>query len=39
LNTGDLLHLPPRRPHAVRAIEPFSMLLTIVPEPAAPAAS
>lgn len=33
LQTGDLLHLPPRMPHALRATEPLTMLLTLVPEP------
>jgi quercetin dioxygenase-like cupin family protein len=28
LKAGDLLHLPPRLPHAVRAIEEMTMLLT-----------
>ena len=39
LGAGDLLHLPPGAPHAVRALEPFSMLLTLVrdPAPSAPA--
>jgi quercetin dioxygenase-like cupin family protein len=32
LNAGDLLHMPPNLPHAVKAIEPFSMLLTLLPE-------
>lgn len=32
LTAGDLLHMPPGLPHAVRAIEPFSMLLTLVRE-------
>ena len=31
---GDLIHLPPGCPHAVSAIEPFSMLLTLLREPA-----
>ncbi len=35
LTTGALLHLPPGTPHAVRAEEPFSMLLILVREPAA----
>lgn len=35
LKPGDLLHLPPDAPHAVRAPEAFSMLLTQVSEPAA----
>lgn len=30
---GEVLHLPPGTPHAVRAEEPFSMLLTLVREP------
>jgi quercetin dioxygenase-like cupin family protein len=34
LKPGDLLHLPPGAPHAVRAPEAFSMLLTQVDEPA-----
>ena len=29
LKAGDLLHMPPNAPHAVRALEPFSMLLTL----------
>jgi quercetin dioxygenase-like cupin family protein len=29
LVSGDLLHLPPSEPHAVRAVEKFSMLLTL----------
>jgi len=32
LKTGDLLHLPPSEPHAVKAKEPFSMLLTQITE-------
>lgn len=28
LRAGDLLHLPPKLPHAVRAVEDMSMLLT-----------
>lgn len=32
LAAGDLLHLPPGQPHAVQAVEPFSMLLTMVRE-------
>lgn len=32
LRAGDLLHLPPRLPHSVRATEPFSMLLTMIRE-------
>jgi quercetin dioxygenase-like cupin family protein len=35
LKAGDLLHLPPGAPHAVIALEAFSMLLTQVTEPAA----
>ena len=35
VRAGELLHLPPGTPHAVRADEPFSMLLTLVREPAA----
>jgi quercetin dioxygenase-like cupin family protein len=36
LRTGDFLHLPPGTPHAVRAAEPFSMLLTLAHEPPPP---
>jgi len=32
LRAGDLLHLPPRVPHAVRAVEPLTMLLILAPE-------
>jgi len=32
LVAGDLLHMPPHLPHAVRAEEPFSMLLILLPE-------
>ena len=32
LKAGDLLHLPPHLPHSVIAVEPFSMLLTMVRE-------
>lgn len=31
LKTGDLVHMPPHLPHAVRAGERFSMLLTLAP--------
>jgi quercetin dioxygenase-like cupin family protein len=34
LKPGDLLHLPPGAPHAVRATEAFSMLLTQANDPA-----
>jgi quercetin dioxygenase-like cupin family protein len=30
LKAGDLLHMPPNLPHAVKATEPFSMLLTLL---------
>ena len=30
LKAGDLLHFPPRLPHAVRAVEDLTMLLTQV---------
>ena len=30
LKAGDLLHMPPNVPHAVRATEKFSMLLTLL---------
>lgn len=29
---GEVLHMPPGTRHAVRAVEPFSMLLTLVKE-------
>lgn len=29
LKTGDLLYMPPRLPHAVKATKQFSMLLTL----------
>ncbi len=32
LKAGDLLHLPPAAPHAVRASEPLVFLLTLVRE-------
>lgn len=32
LGAGELLHMPPGLPHSVRAVEPFSMLLTLVRE-------
>lgn len=31
LTAGDLLHLPPRVPHAVRATEAMTMLLVLAP--------
>lgn len=34
LEAGALLHLPPHHPHAVRAIQPFAMLLTLCGQPA-----
>ena len=38
LSAGTLLHLPPNHPHAVRATSgPFTMLLTLTAEAAAPA--
>ena len=38
LNVGDALYMPPHLPHAVKATEQFSMLLTLFRaiEPAAP---
>lgn len=43
LKSGDLLYMPPNQPHAVRAITPFAMLLTLfkseTPAPAAAAAA
>ncbi len=39
LRAGDLLLMPPHLPHAVKATERFSMLLTLLPAaPAAPGA-
>ena len=35
LRQGDLLHLPPKLPHAVRAVEDMTMLLTQCDSPAA----
>lgn len=35
LGAGELLHLPPRVPHALKAREPMVMLLILAPEPAA----
>ena len=35
LKQGDLLHLPPRLPHAVRAVEDMTMLLTQFESPRA----
>ena len=35
LKAGDLVHLPPGAPHAVKATERFAMLLTLLPQPAA----
>ena len=32
LGAGEVLHMPPGTRHAVRAAEPFSMLLTLVKE-------
>ena len=34
LKQGDLLHLPPKLPHAVRAVEDMTMLLTQCDSPA-----
>jgi quercetin dioxygenase-like cupin family protein len=40
LKTGDLLYMQPNMPHAVKATEPFSMLLTLMkPTPEAPLAA
>src|ERR1017187_7177088 len=41
LKTGDLLYMPPNLPHAVKATEQFSMLLTLskparIPDPSSP---
>lgn len=35
LTAGTFLHLPPNHPHAVRAPEAFTMLLTLCAEPGA----
>lgn len=35
LKAGDLAHMTPGLPHAVKAVERFSMLLTLFPEPKA----
>jgi quercetin dioxygenase-like cupin family protein len=32
MRAGDLLHLVPRVPHALRATEPMTMLLVLAPE-------
>ena len=32
LKAGDILHLPPRMPHAVKATVEMTMLLTLAPE-------
>jgi len=34
LQAGDLLHLPPKLPHAVRAVEDLTMLITQAAPPA-----
>ncbi len=39
LKTGDLLHLPPNLPHAVKATRQFSMLLTLTRAADHPSAS
>jgi quercetin dioxygenase-like cupin family protein len=31
-HAGEILHLPPNVPHAVRAIEPMTMMLVLAPE-------
>lgn len=36
LRAGDLLHIPPRMPHAVKATGQFSMLLTLLQSAAPP---
>jgi quercetin dioxygenase-like cupin family protein len=36
VSAGEVLHMPPGTRHAVRAAEPFSMLLTLVKEGDAP---
>ncbi len=35
LQAGDLLYMPPHLPHAVKAVERFSMLLTLIKAEAA----
>jgi len=37
LGAGDLLHMPPHLPHAVRAVEDLTFLLVQAKPPAAPA--
>ncbi len=32
VKAGDVIHLPPNLPHALRAVEKFSMLLTLLPK-------
>lgn len=34
VNPGELLRLPPRAPHALRALTPFKMLLVMMRDPA-----
>lgn len=36
LQAGELLYMPPNLPHSVRALEPFSMLLTLLPNAPTP---
>lgn len=36
LKAGDLLYMPPKAPHAVKAIKQFSMLLTLFKPSASP---
>lgn len=33
VNAGDLLRLPPRAPHSLRALTPFKMLLVMMRDP------
>ena len=34
VHTGEILRLPPRAPHALRALTPFKMLLVMMRDPA-----
>jgi quercetin dioxygenase-like cupin family protein len=34
INAGDLLRLPPKAPHSLRALTPFKMLLVMMRDPA-----
>ena len=34
INTGEIIRLPAGEPHAVKAVTPFKMILTMIREPA-----